>query len=144
MAAYFQVTFDSANPAALAEFWIAVLGYKEQDPPPGFDSWEGWLRSVNVPEERWGEATGIVDPEGVKPRLFFQKVPEGKTAKNRMHLDINVSGRRDLPPEEQRQAVYAKIDELTKLGAHKLNEMNQFGQFWVVMQDPEGNEFCLS
>jgi hypothetical protein len=144
MAANFQVTFDSANPTALAEFWIVVLGYKLQDPPPGFDSWEGWLRSVQIPEERWDEAAGIVDPEGVRPRLFFQKVPEGKTAKNRMHLDINVSGRRDMPLEEQRKVVYAKIDELTKLGATKLNEMNQFGQFWVVMQDPEGNEFCLS
>jgi hypothetical protein len=49
-----------------------------------------------------------------------------------------------MPLEEQRKVVYAKIDELTKLGATKLNEMNQFGQFWVVMQDPEGNEFCLS
>ncbi len=93
MATSIQVVFDCADPDRMARFWAAALGYKLQDPPPGFATWEAFLEKQGYPRERRDSASAIVDPEGAKPRIFFQKVPEGKTVKNRVHLDLNV-GRR--------------------------------------------------
>ena len=87
-----QITLDAADPDALARFWAETLGYKLQDPPSGFDSWDEFLEANNLGHLR-GNASAIVDPEGARPRLFFQRVPEGKTAKNRVHLDINLVGK---------------------------------------------------
>jgi hypothetical protein len=89
MATGVQVTFDCADPAALGQFWAAVLGYVEQSPPPGF----------GVPPDHRDTRYAIVDPDGVRPRFFFQ------------------------------DAIDAKVGEL--------------GESWVVLRDPEGNEFCL-
>ncbi|MFL5880197.1 MAG: VOC family protein, partial [Actinomycetota bacterium] len=74
-----QVTFDAADPPALAAFWGETLGYKEEDPPEGFDSWEAWAVATDLPREGWGNYASRVDPDGVGPRLFFQRVPEPKT-----------------------------------------------------------------
>ncbi|HET8789062.1 MAG TPA: VOC family protein, partial [Actinomycetes bacterium] len=93
MAVGVQVTFDAADPQALAAFWGETLGYVEQDPPAGFDSWEAWAVANDVPREKWGDYDARVDPDGAGPRLYFQRVPEPKTAKNRVHLDLEVSGR---------------------------------------------------
>jgi hypothetical protein len=143
MATSFQVTFDCANPAKLSEFWAIALDYKIQEPPPGFESWPAFLKAQNVPEEKWDSASAAVDPEGKGPRLFFQKVPEGKTVKNRVHLDVNVGGGHGTPVVERRQRVNRKIEQLTGAGATRVSEYNEMGEFWVVMRDPEGNEFCL-
>ena len=75
MATSFQVTFDCADPARLASFWADLLGYVAQEPPDGYASWDAWARDLEIPEE---SAEARVDPAGVGPRLFFQKVPEGK------------------------------------------------------------------
>ena len=96
MATPFQVTFDAVEPAQLGAFWAELLGYVEQPPPPGFDSWDAALAAMGVPEGERDGAYGIVDPDGAGPRLFFQRVPEGKTAKNRVHLDVGVSGGFDV------------------------------------------------
>ena len=72
-----QVVFDAAEPTRLADFWGLALGYGQEPPPPGFASWEDFARSINLPEERWGDQASLVDPAGAGPRLFFQRVPEG-------------------------------------------------------------------
>ncbi|MBN9388625.1 MAG: VOC family protein [Chloroflexi bacterium] len=142
MATRIQVTFDSNDPARLAEFWEAAMGYKTEDPPPGFATWEEFLASINVPAGEFDGAS-LVDPDGVGPRFFFQKVPEGKTAKNRLHLDLAVSGGRGVPLELREQRVRAEAARLTALGA-KVQWINiENNHFAIVMQDPEGNEFCL-
>jgi hypothetical protein len=143
MAATFQVTFDAANPGQLGRFWAAVLGYVEQPPPEGHASWQAFLDSVGVPPEERDTMYAVVDPDGSRPRLLFQKVPEGKTAKNRVHLDVNCGGGRDVPLEERTARVESESERLVGLGARRLGPGEEPGGYWVVMADPEGNEFCL-
>ena len=143
MATRLQVTFDAADPEALAAFWGETLGYVEQDPPAGFESWEAWAAANDVPRERWGDYDARVDPDGAGPRLYFQRVPEPKTAKNRVHLDLAVSGGRGTPPEEARRNVAAAVERALAAGATKLREVDEGGEYWVVLQEPEGNEFCM-
>jgi hypothetical protein len=143
MSVGFQVTFDCAEPAGLGTFWATALGYVEQPPPPGFDSWDDFLDSIAVPDDERDGMYAVVDPDGDRPRLLFQRVPEGKSAKNRMHLDVNVGGGRDVSIEERKPVIQAKIDELVPLGAKVLRHQEENGEYWVVLQDPEGNEFCL-
>ena len=122
-----QVTFDCARPGALAAFWCEVLGYELQPPPPGFDSWDAAL-----------------DPEGVGPRLFFQRVPEVKQTKNRLHLDVRAAP--GLTGDERMAALSAESERLVLLGAEQLRRVEPDGATesgLVVMLDPEGNEFCL-
>src|SRR5215469_6393678 len=88
-----QVVFDAAEPSKLAEFWALALGYVTEPPPPGFSTWEDFARSINLPEEQWGDQASLIDPEGAGPRIYIQRVPEPKTAKNRVHLDVRVAGR---------------------------------------------------
>jgi hypothetical protein len=92
MAFAFQITFDSADPARLGNFWAELLGYVQQPPPNGFASWEEFLRGVGYPEDELYAAYAIVDPEQGGPRIYLQRVPEPKHAKNRVHLDVNVRG----------------------------------------------------
>ena len=84
----FQVTFDCASPERVARFWCEVLGYVAPPPPEGFATWDEFNRA-QPPEDRdaW---FACADPTGERPRLFFQRVPEGKIAKNRVHLDVRV------------------------------------------------------
>lgn len=91
MAVKFQVTFDSADPAAHATFWAGALGCVLQPPPAGFASWEAALDAWGVPAEQRNDRAALVDPAGAGPRLLFQKVPEPRTAKNRVHLDLRAA-----------------------------------------------------
>jgi hypothetical protein len=138
-----QVVFDCADPNRLAHFWAEALGYKVQDPPEGFDSWEAFLREMKVPEEEWNSASAVVDPGGAGPRIFLQRVPEGKVVKNRVHLDLNVTGGPGEPLESRKSRVYAEMDRLVAAGAVKVREVDEPRGYCMVMQDPEGNEFCL-
>jgi Glyoxalase-like domain len=137
----FQVTFDAADPDRLASFWAEVLSYVVEPPPEGFASWGEWARENEIPEERWNDAAAIVDPEGAAPRVFFQRVPEGKTAKNRVHLDVRSAP--GLEGDDRRRRLSVEAERLVGLGAAKLYEFEERGQFWITMADPEGNEFCL-
>ncbi len=141
MATTFQVIFDAADPRGLGEFWCRVLGYERDAPPEGFDSWEEALTSWGVPEERWNDKNALIDPDRVGPRIFIQKVPEPKTAKNRVHLDVNVGGGRK--GDERIATIRAEAERLGGLGATVVDERAELGDFWIVMLDPEGNEFCL-
>jgi catechol 2,3-dioxygenase-like lactoylglutathione lyase family enzyme len=143
MARSIQVVIDCADPARLATFWASALGYKVQDPPAGYDSWEAFLMAQGVPPEQWNSASAVVDPGGQGPRIYFQRVPEAKVVKNRVHVDVNAGGGPETPPDERRRQVDAEVEHLTGLGATIVRPMEQRGEYWVVMQDPEGNEFCL-
>jgi hypothetical protein len=143
MATGFQVTYDCANPPKLADFWALALGYQPEPPPPGYASWPEWAREAGVPEEEWGDYAAVIDPDGVGPRLFFQRVPEPKTAKNRVHLDVNVGGPRGTPPEQRRARVAEAVTRLTAAGATRIREVDEPAGHFIVMTDPEGNEFCL-
>lgn len=138
-----QIVFDCPDPARLAAFWAAALHYKIQDPPNGFGSWNEFLNAQGVPESDWNSASAIVDPEGKGPRVFFQRMATPKLGKNRLHLDVNAGGGRSVSREEQLKRVHAEVERLTKLGAIKQKEWDEDGEFWVVMLDPEGNEFCV-
>jgi hypothetical protein len=138
-----QVVMDAGDPATQAEFWAEALRYEAEPPPSGFDDWPAFLRSVGVPEKEWGRYAAVVDPDGIGPRHLFQTVPEGKVVKNRVHLDLNVGPRHGATDEERRAAVAQAVAHLTGLGATVVSPREEMGVYWVVMQDPEGNEFCL-
>ncbi|UQS21577.1 VOC family protein [Amycolatopsis thermalba] len=144
MAREIQITFDCADPAALSAFWAEALGYQLQAPPAGFESWEQALEAMGVPPERRNDASAVLDPDGNGPRLFFQKVPEGKTAKNRVHLDVRAAP--GLQGAARMAALEAEAERLTghggrRLARHEPSPPLGFGH--IVMADPEGNEFCL-
>ena len=143
MAPGIQIVFDATDPARLAEFWIEALGYVMQPVPEGYDSWDDWARAMGIPEEQLNDARAIVDPDGHRPRVFIQRVPEGKTAKNRLHLDLNVGRGPARPVEERRRLVDAEAERLAGLGASIVGPVAQRDEYWVVLQDPEGNEFCV-
>ena len=143
MAGSFQVVFDCRDPMGLAQFWAGALAYVMQPPPEGHGSWPEFLAAIGVPESQWESRSAIVDPEGVGPRVFFQQVPEPKTAKNRVHLDVNAGGGRSVPEKERRARVDAAVERLEAAGAARVKEMQEQGERWVVMTDPESNEFCV-
>ncbi|MBX6751534.1 MAG: VOC family protein [Micromonosporaceae bacterium] len=137
----FQVTFDCADPERLARFWCDVLGYVIPPPPEGFATWEDAERAL--PPERQGSSFACVDPTGVGPRLFFQRVPEGKVVKNRVHLDVRVGT--GLVGEQRLAVLEAECARLVALGAVRVRLLraDEFNELCIVMQDIEGNEFCL-
>jgi hypothetical protein len=143
MATRIQVVFDCADPDRLARFWVSALRYTLQDPPTGYASWEEWLRDMGIPEDQWNAASAIVDPEGVGPRIYFQRVPEGKTVKNRLHLDVNVGGGREAPLEERRRRIEQEAERLVGEGATKLGAVQNGDEYHMAMLDIEGNEFDL-
>ena len=143
MARLFQVTIDCADPARVGEFWAQVLGYVIEDPPEGFATWPEALQAFGVPEDQWDSAYAVVDPEGRGSRMFFQRVPEAKQVKNRVHLDVRVSDR-NRPGEENEAAILSEVERLEGLGARRVDWREEFGSHFMVMQDVEGNEFCLT
>ena len=136
-----QVTFDCADPRSLSEFWCEVLGYEIPPPPPGHESWDAFRETL--PEHLRNSASACEDPDGHGPRVFFQRVPEGKTAKNRVHLDVRAAP--GLEGEERMSALEAESERLVGLGATRLerHEATPMSGGHIILQDPEGNEFCL-
>src|SRR5258708_10341313 len=143
MATSFQVTFDCADPNRLATFWAAALGYKQQDPPPGFASWPAFLADQGIPEEQRNSASGVVDPDGKGPRLFFQQVSEPKSVKNRVHLDVNVGVGHGTALEERRRRVDAEGERLVARGGARQHPLEQRRQDWGVLQDTQGSRLGL-
>jgi hypothetical protein len=147
-----QITFDSHDPRALSSFWQQTTGYVHPAPPgvelaPGVDgqaAWDEFLESSGTPLELRNSASALEDPDGDGPRLFFQQVPEDKTAKNRVHLDIRAAP--GLEGEERMAALEAECERLVALGASRLRRHEPdppMSEGFIVMTDPEGNEFCL-
>ncbi|BDH05569.1 MULTISPECIES: VOC family protein [Streptomyces] len=137
----FQVTFDCADPERVARFWCEVLGYVVPPPPEGFATWDEYTGSL--PPEEQGSGFVCMDPTGVGPRMYFQRVPEGKVVKNRVHLDVRVGT--GLVGEERLAALEAECARLVPLGAvrGKLLLADGVNESCLLMQDVEGNEFCL-
>lgn len=152
MSSTVQITFDAHDPRRLSIFWRDVLGYVHPPPPdtvlkPDEDplaAWDEFLERAGVPESQRNSASALEDPDGVGPRIFFQQVPEAKTAKNRVHLDVRTAT--ELTGEERMAALEEECQRLVALGAtrlerHEPDPPTSIG--FVVMADPEGNEFCL-
>jgi hypothetical protein len=138
------MTFDCKGPAALARFWALALGYVAASPPEGWDTWEEFLTDHEVPRDEWDDGAAICDPGGVRPAISFLKVPEPKRAKNRLHLDLKVSGGRHIDATRRAQRIEAKVAELVAAGAAVQSRDTVAGRLdHVVMLDPEGNEFCV-
>lgn len=149
MARTIQLTFDAADVQALAMFWIDVLDYVV-DPPPGgqigsvdetLAAWTRFLDENNVPEDQRHSQFAIIDPERRGPRLFFQQVPEPKSAKNRLHIDVRSAV--GLQGDEHMAALEREAERLVALGATRGESFDGRLGSWIVMADPEGNEFCL-
>ncbi len=138
-----QIVFDCADPDRLAKFWAAALHYREQDSPVGYASWPAFLKARGAPEEEWNRASAIVDPEKAGPLIYFQQMDTPKPKKNRVHLDINISGGGQVPMDDRMKRVNAEVERLAGLGAAKQRVWEDPEEYWVVMQDPEGNEFCV-
>jgi len=139
-----QVTFDAADPAALSRFWAEVLGYRLDDPPEPFPTWDEALEAFGVPQHLRNSASAVHDPTGSGPRLFFQQVPEGKSAKNRVHLDVRAAP--GLQGDARMAALEAECARLVGLGASRVQRFEPdppMGSGHIVMEDPEGNVFCL-
>ncbi|NEA35334.1 VOC family protein [Streptomyces sp. SID13031] len=137
----FQVTFDCADPERVARFWCEVLGYVVPPPPEGFATWDDFDSSL--PPEHQGSAFACVDPSGVGPRLFFQRVPEGKVVKNRVHLDVRAGI--GLVGDERLATLEAECTRLLALGATLVlvQRADGINESCITMQDIEGHEFCL-
>ena len=136
-----QVTFDCAEPERVARFWCEVLGYVVPSPPEGFATWDDYDRSL--PPEDQGAWFACVDPSGVGPRLYFQRVPEGKVVKNRVHLDVRAGT--GLGGDERLAVLEAECARLIALGAVHVRTLlaDEDNESCIVMQDIEGNEFDL-
>ena len=137
-----QIEVDSADPHAQARFWAAALHYERED---HHDQVEQLLAAGAITTDDTIEVDGRLafrvaaacrHPEGTGPRVLFQHVPEPKTVKDRIHMDLH-----HLQGDEFREAEVAR---LTELGATKLWDGQQGPQRWVTMADPEGNEFCVA
>lgn len=138
MSLTFQISFDADDPPALARFWALALGYIQQPPPTGFDSWPAYVESVGLPADEATRFAALIDPQGQGSRLFFQQVPEGKQAKNRIHLDVNVDA-----ANHDWATVVAHAELLQSAGGTLVEKRQDEMSHWIVMLDPEGNEFCL-
>ncbi|GEE00030.1 hypothetical protein nbrc107696_04760 [Gordonia spumicola] len=147
-----QVTFDAHDPRAQSVFWASVLDYRVPGPPgvsvePGDDplaAWDAFLAKLGVPESEWNSRSAAEDPDGVGPRLFFQRVPEDKVVKNRVHLDVR--GAAGLVGDDRMAALEALCGRLETLGATRIRRQEPAPPMesgYIVMTDPEGNEFCL-
>jgi predicted enzyme related to lactoylglutathione lyase len=127
MATHWTLGCDAADPHRVAAFWAAALGYVAE---PGYDDPDG---------------ASIIDPDGAGPAIGFLRVPEAKTAKNRMHIDIRVGGKPPWDMTLRDSLIRAKVAELTAAGATVVRE-ESYGEHLghVVMVDLEGNEFCVA
>lgn len=145
MSAYtIQLTFDCADPHALARFWAAAVGLRLEDHHElvGHLLGAGQLDAGGVIEldgrRAFRDAAAAVDPDGRLPRFLFQRVPERKQAKNRIHLDLHP----ERPRTDEERA--AEVARLLSLGATFLHDGALGPSRWTTLADPEGNELCVS
>ena len=143
----FQLVIDCADPDRLARFWAAALNYELAPAPAGFATWNDFYRELGVPEEELVDgADRISDPAGHGPAIWFHAVPDAKTVKNRLHVDIRAGGDWTDPIESRRKRVDAEASRLAALGATITGPLSEEGldHYAVGMRDPEGNEFDIN
>jgi hypothetical protein len=144
---FWQLTIDANDPALLARFWSRALGYQPAPPAEPRTAWHAHYRAVLGDEAAFDDR--LFDPQGLRPPVWFQQVPEAKAGKNRLHLDLYPTGRDvALPLDRRIEIVEAKVAELAGLGASVVRRTREDDPrdpvYYVVMNDPEGNEFCVS
>ncbi|MBO0917183.1 VOC family protein [Streptomyces laculatispora] len=140
MAAKIDLTLDCADAQVLAVFWKTALGYIDKPPPPPFTTREEWFASFDLPEDdHVDDSAWLCDPDGAGPGLSILKVPEPKTAKNRLHMDVRVPGHGT--PDERWARIKAESERLVQAGGAALEV---FDGHHILMADPEGNEFCVA
>lgn len=147
MTTQFQIVIDCRDPPRMCQFWTTALGYVLEPPPEGFANWDDYWRDVGVPESDLGVGPDcIVDRSGKGPRIWFHIVDEPKTVKNRLHIDLRVSGGRGVPFEVRKERVEAEADRLVRSGATRLETLFEEGvdHYAVALADPEGNEFDIN
>jgi catechol 2,3-dioxygenase-like lactoylglutathione lyase family enzyme len=134
-----NITFDCSDPQKLSWFWADVFGY----PRAEWGEFGEQLKAKGLTDEDLAQRSIAEDPTGEGPRFYFQKVPEGKTAKNRMHIDIRTYPDRVATHDE----VDAEAERIVALGATVVEKKDLtwggFGEYHYIMRDPEGNEFCV-
>jgi glyoxalase superfamily protein len=143
----YQLVVDCADPDLLARFWAAALGYVPAPVPAGFATWCDFYRELGVPEEDLVEGMDrISDPKGHGPSIWFHRVRDAKTVKNRLHLDIHAGGGWTDPIEARRTRVDAEATRLAGLGATMTGPLSEdtLELYAVGMKDPEGNEFDIN
>jgi len=146
-----SLTIDCHDPVVLVAFWCTALDYVPEPAPGGHANWLDYWKSIGIPEEELAgvdasTCDSIVDPAGRRPRIWFQVVPETKTGKNRLHLDLDVTQGRSGDLAQRKDAVDVEADRLCVHGARILRTLAPRGAdyYAVVLADPEGNEFCVS
>ncbi len=144
---FWQLTVDANDPALLARFWSRALGYRPAPPGGTGETWWAHYRRRLGGDAAFEDR--LFDPAGHGPALWFQQVSESKAGKNRLHLDLYPTGRDDALPLGRRvEIVEATVAELVGLGAtverRTRDDDPDDPVFFVVMHDPEGNEFCVS
>jgi len=144
---FWQLTIDANDPALLARFWAQALDCQPTPPAGPETTWYQHYRARLGEEAAFDDR--LFDPAGLRPPIWFQEVPETKAGKNRLHLDLYPTGRDNaLPPERRAAIAEAKVAELTGLGASVERRTRHDDPddpvYYVVMRDPEGNEFCVS
>jgi hypothetical protein len=140
MARRVQVAIDCEFPDRLATFWAEALDYRVKEPPEGYETWSAYSDAVaSDPGEAFSK---LVDPEGRGPNVLFHRVPEPKVVKNRVHLDVWVGPEGDK--NLRRPFVDAEARRLVALGAVHVRTDEDEVDYYAVMQDPEGNEFCIN
>ncbi|QEU89757.1 VOC family protein [Streptomyces kanamyceticus] len=140
MATRIDLTLDCADARLLAAFWKTALGYVDEPPPAPFATREEWFASFELPDDDpIDDSAWLCAPDGTGPRLSLLRVPEPKTAKNRLHVDVRVPGHGDAA--ERWARIRAEAARLVAAGGRVLAE---FDGHHVVMADPEGNEFCVA
>lgn len=147
MAPFFQLTIDCHRPSSLVAFWQPLLGYEVPPPPEPHATWRDWYVSVGEPaDEIEGDGTDrLVPQDGEGVAIWFQPVPERKSIKNRLHLDLRVSRGRQVSRAERRAEIESVVAQVQGRGGALLRwtEDEQADHVCAVMADPEGNEFCL-
>lgn len=139
MAQRIQIAIDCVDPDRLAAFWAPELGYEQMAPPDGYASWAEHNRAqAEEPDEAWIK---VADPDGRGPTLLFHRVPEAKIVKNRVHLDVKASNE---PPGDRQHQVDVFIEKIVALGGSRIRDVSDDAGFFAVMEDPEGNEFCVA
>jgi Glyoxalase-like domain len=143
---FWQLTIDASDPAVLAAFWAQALGYQPVPPTEPATTWHALYRARLGGNAAFDDR--LFDPDGVRPPIWFQRVPEAKAGKNRLHLDLYPTGRDNALSMERRiEIVEAKATELVEAGAsvecRTRDDDPQDPTYFVVMHDPEGNEFCI-
>jgi hypothetical protein len=144
---FWQLTIDANDPPSLARFWAQALGYQPVPPAEPDTTWNAHYRVRLAGEPKFEDR--LFDPDGLRPPIWFQAVPETKAGKNRVHLDLYPTGRDNALPMERRvEIVEAKVEEMVGLGA-SIERRTRYDDpddpvYFVVMHDPEGNEFCVS